>query len=153
MVKVRKRKFAFEIYWPFKNHKLFFNFVLWRFYLAYCIQQWIMDMWWQFFQKYPKFFSKISQIIGQFGQMGRINCGVFLIEISAHFVIVFLGHDFLFINIISTKTKLWRQIYLGWDMNLGCKEFSHHVSVVVHGFNNKFWKYESSSFKFVFDEK
>ena len=31
---------------------------------------WTMDMWWELF-------SKISQIIGWFGQMGRINCGVF----------------------------------------------------------------------------
>ena len=41
---------------------------------------WTMDMWWELF-------SKISQIIGPFGQMGRINCGVFKIipvELSAH---------------------------------------------------------------------
>ena len=37
-------------------------------------------MWWEFF-------SKISQIIGRFGQMGRLHCGVFgvfPVELSAH---------------------------------------------------------------------
>ena len=45
-----------------------------------CAGTWTMDMWWVFF-------SKMSQIIGTFGQMGRINCGVFgvfPVELSAH---------------------------------------------------------------------
>ena len=100
-----------------------------------------------------------SKIIGKFGQMGRINCRVFPIENSAHILVLCVPSPWFSIYqpLFLWKTKLWRhfkgKFIWVWDMNLGCKEFSHHVSVVVHGFNNKFWKYESSTFKFVFDEK
>ena len=53
---------------------------------------------------HESFVSKIFLRIGQFGQMGKINCGVFGVQ----------------------KTKILRYfkgIYIwDWDMNLGCKE-------------------------------
>ena len=68
------------------------------------------------------FFSKISQIIGQFRQIGRMHCGVFVVlpvELSAY---ILSNNQPLFLQ----ETNFFRHfngIFIwDWDMNLGCKE-------------------------------
>ena len=75
--------------------------------MIWCSVAWIMDIQWVFF-------SKISQIDCWFGQMGRINCGVFPVELS----LCDLVHDYQLINHYFYKNKTF------WDlgMNLDFKK-------------------------------
>ena len=67
------------------------------------------------------FFSKIFQIIGRFGRMGRINCGVlgyFQSNYQHTFChCVFLVHDFSLINHhFYKKPKILSHIYLEYEV-------------------------------------
>ena len=82
---------------------------------------WTIDMW-------CELFSKKSQIIGPFGQIGWINCGIivgylvyFQWTISTNFVSLSLVHDWLYPN-KNYDFKTFNGISLDWDMYLGCKE-------------------------------
>ena len=66
------------------------------------------------------FFSRISQIIGQFGQMGQIDCGVFglfLVELSAQNLSLCVPSP-LFLQ----KIMILIHFKVISIMNLGCKE-------------------------------
>ena len=73
-------------------------------------------------------FSKRSQIIGQFGQMGQNNCGVFPIELSVHTLSLCVSSPWFSINqpLFLQRTKPLRHFkgicIWDWDMNLGCKK-------------------------------
>ena len=78
-----------------------------------------------------KAFFKNIQIIGRFGQMGRINCGVFGVfpaELSPHNLSSFSINQSLFLLRFLRHLKgifIW-----DWDMNLGCKELDIQPSCV-----------------------
>ena len=68
-----------------------------KFFLLFDLMRWLLT--WTMNIRWG-LFSKISQIIGWFGQMGGINCGVFPVDFSAHILslCVSLVHDFSLLN-------------------------------------------------------
>ena len=105
---------------------------------------WTMDMWWGLF-------SKISQIIGQFGQIGRINCGIFGLKSQHTFChCVSRVHDFPFINhYFYEKLSFWdisKKSLFGfgiWIWAANSYGFSHRLSVVRDMLQRKIDSYHS----------
>ena len=69
-------------------------------------------------------------MIGQFGQMGRINCGVFWVlpvELSAHTLLLCVLNPWFSINkplFLQKKTKLLRHFNGIYTFGIGIYKFS-----------------------------
>ena len=115
-----------------------------------CTCSWTMELWWGLFKK-------VSQMIGQFGQMGRINCGVSGV-IPADLVILcpYLLHYFSLINHYFYKNiSFWfilkEYIPYGGHYNPWFVYFLPHfwrTKMFIWGaFFVKFWPYKGLVFK------
>ena len=71
------------------------------------------------------FFKNIpNRLLISFGQMGRINCGVFPVELSAHYV--FLVHDYQSINHYFYKKQ---QDILGFGYEFGLQKIKDSANL------------------------